>query len=185
MALLLAVTRRIVHADAYVRSGGWAQATPSPMLTPAPSLTGRKVGVYGMGAIGRKIAARATAFECEVAYFSRTRYADLPYDFLPTLEDLADMVTEIGLATEGSLRLARLLEAGAPAAELASLMKRNNCRKALEIARTARDMLGAVGVASPVMRHLANLESVSSYEGTDDVQALILGRAITGLPAFA
>lgn len=123
--------------------------------------------------------ARALAHGLERRQFGRPLAGTQLYQ-----KKLADMVSEIGLATEGSLRLARLLEAGTPAAELASLMKRNNCRMALDIARAARDMLGAVGVASPVMRHVANLESVSSYEGTDDVQALILGRAITGLSAF-
>jgi glutaryl-CoA dehydrogenase len=100
---------------------------------------------------------------------------------------LADMVTELALATEGSLRLARIVGESGSAPELASLMKRNNCRMALEIARTARDMLGAEGIrlSAGVMRHVQNLESVSSYEGTDDVQALILGRVITGLSAFA
>jgi glutaryl-CoA dehydrogenase len=100
---------------------------------------------------------------------------------------LADMHTEIALALQGSLRLARMLEAGTATPELASMIKRNNCRKALEIAHMARDMLGANGTQDSfgVMRHGMNLEAVSSYEGTDDVQALILGRAITGLAAFA
>lgn len=90
MALLLATTRRLVVADAYVRSGDWAGAVPSPLMTPAPGLIGRRVGVYGMGAIGRKIAARAAAFEAEVGYFNRTQYRDLPYAYLPDLAALAE-----------------------------------------------------------------------------------------------
>ena len=80
MALLLAVTRRLLAADDYVRSGGWAHSTPSPMLRAPMGLRRRKVGVYGMGEIGRKIAARAAAFETEVGYFSRSRH-DVPYDY--------------------------------------------------------------------------------------------------------
>lgn len=100
---------------------------------------------------------------------------------------LADMETEIALGLQAALRIGRLLEAGQLAPEAISLVKRNNAGKALEIARTARDMLGANGISAnfPVMRHLANLESVNTYEGTHDIHALILGRAITGLPAFS
>jgi glutaryl-CoA dehydrogenase len=99
---------------------------------------------------------------------------------------LADMQTEIALGLQGALRLGRLLEAGRAAPPLISLMKRNNCGKALEIARVARDMHGANGIADEyhVMRVLANLESVNTYEGTHDIHALVLGRAMTGIQAF-
>ena len=99
---------------------------------------------------------------------------------------LADMQTEIALGLQGALRLGRLFDAGQAPAELISLMKRNNCGKALEIARTARDMHGGNGVSDEygVIRHLMNLEAVNTYEGTHDVHALILGRAQTGLQAF-
>jgi glutaryl-CoA dehydrogenase len=99
---------------------------------------------------------------------------------------LADMQTEISLGLSGALQLGRLLDAGTGSAEAVSLMKRNNCRKALEIARMARDMLGGNGISEdyPVMRHLMNLETVNTYEGTEDVHALILGRGQTGLSAF-
>ncbi len=99
---------------------------------------------------------------------------------------LADMQTEISLGLTGALQLGRMLDAGRGSAEAVSLMKRNNCRKALEIARTARDMLGGNGISEdyPVMRHMMNLETVNTYEGTEDVHALILGRAQTGLSAF-
>jgi glutaryl-CoA dehydrogenase len=100
---------------------------------------------------------------------------------------LADMATEIALGLQGALRLGRLMEQGAFAPEMVSLLKRNNCGKALDIARNARDMHGGNGIAQEfhVMRHMANLEAVNTYEGTHDVHALILGRAITGLQAFS
>jgi len=99
---------------------------------------------------------------------------------------LADMQTEIALGLEGSYALARLIDEGAWVPEAISLMKRNNCGKALDIARVARDMHGGNGISGEyhVMRHAANLETVNTYEGAHDVHALILGRAITGLNAF-
>jgi glutaryl-CoA dehydrogenase len=99
---------------------------------------------------------------------------------------LADMATEISLGLQGSLRLGRLIDEGRAAPEMISLMKRNNCGKALEIARHARDMHGGNGISEEfqVMRHMLNLETVNTYEGTHDVHALILGRAITGVQAF-
>lgn len=99
---------------------------------------------------------------------------------------LADMLTEITLGLQGSLRVGRLLDEGKMAPEMISLVKRNNCGKALDIARQARDMHGGNGIQIEyqVMRHAANLETVNTYEGTHDVHALILGRAITGLQAF-
>ena len=99
---------------------------------------------------------------------------------------LADMQTEISLGLQGSLRLGRLFDEGRAPAELISLMKRNNCGKALDIARVARDMHGGNGISDeyPVMRHVMNLEAVNTYEGTHDIHALILGRAQTGLQAF-
>ena len=99
---------------------------------------------------------------------------------------LADMQTEIALGLQGVLRVGRLFEAGQMAPEMISLVKRNNCGKALDIARVARDMHGGNGISAEfhVMRHAANLETVNTYEGTHDVHALILGRAITGIQAF-
>ena len=99
---------------------------------------------------------------------------------------LADMQTEIALGLQGALRAGRLLDEGLAAPEMISMMKRNNCGKALDIARMARDMHGGNGITEEfqVMRHMVNLESVNTYEGTHDVHALILGRAQTGLQAF-
>ena len=99
---------------------------------------------------------------------------------------LADMVTEISLGLNASLCVGRAIERGAFAPEMISLVKRNNCGKALDIARTARDMHGGNGISEEyqVIRHMVNLETVNTYEGTHDIHALIIGRAITGLPAF-
>ena len=99
---------------------------------------------------------------------------------------LANMVTEITLGLQAALRVGRRLESGQLVPENISLLKRNNCGKALDIARVSRDMHGGNGISAEfqVMRHAANLETVNTYEGTHDVHALILGRAITGIPAF-
>ncbi|PWT91613.1 MAG: acyl-CoA dehydrogenase [Proteobacteria bacterium] len=99
---------------------------------------------------------------------------------------LADMQTEIALGLAGALRLGRMMEAGTAAPPAVSMLKRNNCGKALEIARVARDMHGGNGISEEfhVMRVMANLETVNTYEGTHDIHALILGRAQTGIQAF-
>ena len=99
---------------------------------------------------------------------------------------LADMLTEITLGLQGSLALGRLKDAGKAPVEVTSIMKRNNCGKSLDIARMARDMMGGNGISDEfgVARHLVNLEVVNTYEGTHDIHALILGRAITGSAAF-
>jgi glutaryl-CoA dehydrogenase len=99
---------------------------------------------------------------------------------------LADMMTDISLGLQGCLQLGRMKDAGSASVEATSIMKRNSCGKALDIARVARDMLGGNGISDEfgIARHLVNLEVVNTYEGTHDVHALILGRAITGIPAF-
>ena len=99
---------------------------------------------------------------------------------------LADMLTEISLGLQASLRVGRLFDEGRAAPEMISIVKRNNCGKALDIARVARDMHGGNGIQEEyhVMRHAQNLETVNTYEGTHDVHALILGRAQTGIQAF-
>jgi glutaryl-CoA dehydrogenase len=99
---------------------------------------------------------------------------------------LADMQTEIALGLQASLRVGRLMDEGRFAPEMISIIKRNNCGKALDIARHARDMHGGNGISGEfqVIRHMMNLETVNTYEGTHDVHALILGRAQTGLQAF-
>nr|WP_041756496.1 2-hydroxyacid dehydrogenase [Bradyrhizobium sp. ORS 278] len=109
--LMLASTRRLVVADAYVRDGGWAGAKPSPLMRPPPSLAGCKVGVYGMGAIGRKIAARVAAFETEVGYFNRTRYDDLPYQYVSSLDALAEWCTVLMVAVRASAETTHVVNA--------------------------------------------------------------------------
>lgn len=99
---------------------------------------------------------------------------------------LADMNTEITIGLQGCLQAGRMIETKSYPPEIISMMKRNSCGKALDIARTARDMLGGNGISDEyhVIRHVMNLEAVNTYEGTHDVHALILGRAITGIPSF-
>jgi glutaryl-CoA dehydrogenase len=100
---------------------------------------------------------------------------------------LANMMTEITVGLQAVLRVGRLLDAGRGVPEMVSLVKRNSCGKALEIARLARDMHGGNGIADEfhVIRHMINLETVNTYEGTHDIHALILGRAQTGIQAFS
>jgi hydroxypyruvate reductase len=97
VTLMLAATRRLTVADHYVRSGDWAATKPSPMMRPQAGMRGRKVGVYGMGEIGRKIAARVASFETEVGYFSRSQH-DVPYHYLPSLEALAEWCSVLMIA---------------------------------------------------------------------------------------
>lgn len=110
MTLMLATTRRILVVDQYVRSGDWAASRPSPMMRPQAGMPGRRIGVYGMGAIGRKIAARCAAFESEVGYFSRTQY-DLPYQYFPTLEALADWCSVLMIAVRAGAETQHVVNA--------------------------------------------------------------------------
>jgi lactate dehydrogenase-like 2-hydroxyacid dehydrogenase len=111
MMLLLAVTRRLLAADDYVRSGGWASSKPSPMLRAPMGLRGRRVGIYGMGEIGRKIAARAAAFETEVAYFSRSRH-EVPYAYRPSLGELVEWCDVLMIAVRAGPETERIIDAG-------------------------------------------------------------------------
>jgi hydroxypyruvate reductase len=98
VTLMLAATRRLLPADNYVRSGNWSAGKPSPLMRPQPGNPGRRVGLYGMGEIGRKIASRVAAFESEIAYFSRRRHDDVPYRYLPSLEVLAEWCSVLMIA---------------------------------------------------------------------------------------
>ncbi len=109
--LMLASVRRLMVADPYVRNGGWAGAKPSPLLRPPPGLAGCKVGVYGMGEIGRKIAARVAAFETQVGYFSRTCHEDLPYQYFPSLDALAEWCTVLMIAVRASAETVHVVDA--------------------------------------------------------------------------
>lgn len=102
-------------------------------------------------------------------------------------KDFADMQTEIALGLQACLQVGRLKDEGTATPEMISLIKRNSCNKAIDIARRARDILGANGVSDEyhIIRHVMNLEAVITYEGTKNIHSLILGRAITGLPAFS
>jgi hydroxypyruvate reductase len=101
VTLMLAVTRRLLPADEFVRNGSWAASKPSPLLRALPGNPGRRVGVYGMGEIGRKIAARLSAFETEVGYFSRSRH-DLPYRYFESLEALSEWCDVLMIAVRAS-----------------------------------------------------------------------------------
>jgi hydroxypyruvate reductase len=111
VTLMLAVTRRLLPADDYVRSGGWSSAKPSPMMRPQAGMPGRRIGVYGMGEIGRKIAARVAAFETEVGYFSRSRH-DVPYQYLPSLEALAEWCSVLMIAVRAGADTHHIVDAG-------------------------------------------------------------------------
>jgi glutaryl-CoA dehydrogenase len=140
---------------------------------------------YGIswGAMGAAEFCRAAAraYGMDRMQFGRPLAANQLYQ-----KKLADMATEIALGLQASLRVGRLMDEGRFAPEMISLVKRNNAGKALEIARWARDMHGGNGISEEyqVIRHMLNLETVNTYEGTHDVHALILGRAITGIAAF-
>jgi glutaryl-CoA dehydrogenase len=125
---------------------------------------------------------RARAYVMERKQFGRPLAANQLIQ-----KKLADMQTEIALGLQGCLRLGRLKDEGAAAPEITSMLKRNSCGKALDIARLARDMLGGNGISDEfgVIRHLVNLEVVNTYEGTHDIHALILGRAQTGIQGFS
>jgi hydroxypyruvate reductase len=111
VTLMLAVTRRLLPADNYVRSGDWSAAKPSPLMRPLPGNPGRRVGIYGMGEIGRKIASRVAAFEAEVAYFSRSRH-DVPYQYLPSLEALAEWCSVLMIAVRAGAETHHAVNAG-------------------------------------------------------------------------
>ena len=111
VTLMLAVTRRLLPADNHVRSGNWASAQPSPLMRPQAGNPGRRVGVYGMGEIGRKIASRVAAFETEVAYFSRSKH-DVPYQYLPSLGALAEWCSVLMIAVRAGADTHHAVDAG-------------------------------------------------------------------------
>jgi hydroxypyruvate reductase len=111
VTLMLAVTRRLLPADNYVRSGNWSSAKPSPLMRPQPGNPGRRVGLYGMGEIGRKIAARVAAFETDVAYFSRSRH-DVPYQYFPSLAALAEWCSVLMIAVRAGADTHHAVDAG-------------------------------------------------------------------------
>ena len=110
MTLMLAVTRRLLPADDYVRSGNWSAAKPSPLMRPQPGNPGRRIGVYGMGEIGRRIAARAAAFEMDVAYYSRSKH-DVPYRYVPSLEALVEWCSVLMIAVRAGADTHHMIDA--------------------------------------------------------------------------
>ncbi len=109
--LMLTTTRRLLPADAYLRNGGWADAKPSPLMAPPAGMPGRRVGIYGMGEIGRKIGLRAAAFETEIGYCNRTKYDDLPYRYFDKLADLADWCSVLIVAVRAGAETKHIIDA--------------------------------------------------------------------------
>ena len=182
LALRASVTGEIVMDEVFVPE---TQLLPNVkgLKGPFGCLNSARLGI-SWGALGAAETCWHTArqYVLDRKQFGRPLAANQLIQF-----KLANMQAEIGLGLLGSLRATRLKDAGQLAPELISLMKRNNCVKALDIARQARDMMGGNGISDeyPIMRHLVNLEVVNTYEGTADVHALILGRAQTGIQAFS
>ena len=181
MSLRASTTGEIVMDEVRVPSSALLPGVEG-MKGPFSCLNRARYGI-SWGAMGAAefCYAAARAYGLERKQFDRPLAATQLYQ-----KKLADMATEIALGLAGSLRVGRMMEEGVFAPEMISLVKRNNVGKALHIAREARDMHGGNGISEEyqVMRHMLNLETVNTYEGTHDVHALILGRAITGLAAF-
>ncbi|PKO83120.1 MAG: acyl-CoA dehydrogenase [Betaproteobacteria bacterium HGW-Betaproteobacteria-11] len=180
VGLRTSLTGQIVMDEVFVPLDNALEV--SGLKGPFACLDAARYGI-GWGALGAAEDCwfRARAYVLERRQFGRPLAANQLIQ-----KKLADMQTEITLGLQGCLRLGRMKDAGISAPEITSLMKRNSCGKALEIARVARDMHGGNGISDEygIARHLVNLEVVNTYEGTHDIHALILGRAQTGLQAF-
>jgi glutaryl-CoA dehydrogenase len=181
LALRASVTGEIVMDEVFV---GEEQLLPNVegLKGPFGCLNNARYGI-AWGAIG----AAESCWHAARDYTMERKQFGVPLASKQLVQlKLADMQTEIGLALQGCLRAGQLMDGGGIAPELISLIKRNSCGKALDIARTSRDMLGGNGISDefPIMRHMVNLEVVNTYEGTHDVHALILGRTQTDIPAF-
>jgi len=181
MSLRASVTSELVLADVRVPDANRLPGTEG-LKTPLACLTQARYGI-AWGAIGAASACFHTAVEYSK---SRIQFGRPIAAFQLTQAKLADMLTEITKAQTLCLRLGRLKEEGRMTFAQVSMAKRNNVAMALDIARNAREILGANGISTeyPIMRHMMNLESVKTYEGTHDIHTLILGQAITGIPAF-
>ena len=182
VGLRASITGQILLEGAFVPEENLLPGV-SGLKGPFTCLNSARFGI-AWGALGAAEACYATArqYVIDRKQFGRPLAANQLIQ-----KKLADMATDIALGLQGCLRLGRMKEEGHPPVDLTSLLKRNSCGKALEIARAARDMLGGNGISDEygVARHLVNLEVVNTYEGTHDVHALIIGRAITGLAAFS
>ena len=181
LSLRASITGEIVMDEVFV---------PEERLLPGARGLGGPFGCLNKARYGIAWGAMGAAEDC---YHRARQYTldrsqfgrPLAANQIPQLK-LANMATEIALGLGAALAVGRNIDAGTWSPEMVSLIKRNNCGKALEIARTARDMHGGNGISAEfhVIRHMINLETVNTYEGTHDIHALILGRAITGIPAF-
>ncbi|MDY6946876.1 MAG: acyl-CoA dehydrogenase [Pseudomonadota bacterium] len=182
VGLRASITGQIVMDDVFVPEENMLP-TVTGLKGPFTCLNSARYGI-AWGALGAAESCYETArqYVLDRKQFARPLAANQLIQ-----KKLADMSTEIALGLQGCLRLGRLKDEGSPPVELTSILKRNSCGKALEIARMARDMLGGNGISDefPIARHLVNLEVVNTYEGTHDIHALIIGRAITGIAAFA
>jgi glutaryl-CoA dehydrogenase len=181
LSLRASTTGEIVMDDVFVAE---SQLLPnvSGLKGPFGCLNRARYGIsWGVLGAAEDCFARARQYGLDRKQFDRPLAQTQLYQ-----KKLADMATEIALGLQGSLQVGRMFDAGQLPPETISIVKRNNCGKALDIARQARDMHGGNGIQIEyhVMRHAQNLETVNTYEGTHDVHALILGRAITGLQAF-
>ena len=181
LALRASVTGEIVM-DQVVVSEEQLLPNVSGLKGPFGCLNNARYGIAS-GALG----AAETCWFAARDYVMERKQFDRPLAANQLIQlKLADMQTEIGIGLQACYRAGELMDAGQIAPELISLIKRNSCGKALDIARQARDMLGGNGISDeyPVMRHMVNLEVVNTYEGTHDIHALILGRSQTDIPAF-
>ena len=181
LSLRASVTGEIVLDDAFVPDDHLLPGA-SGLAGPFGCLNKARYGIaWGVTGAAELCWHAARQYTLDRKQFGRPLAANQLIQF-----KLATMQTEIALAQQAALRVGRMMDEGSWSPEAVSLIKRNNCIKALEIARLARDMHGGNGIADEfqVMRHMVNLETVNTYEGTQDVHALILGRAQTGLQAF-
>ncbi|MDC3124728.1 acyl-CoA dehydrogenase [Gammaproteobacteria bacterium] len=182
MSLRASVTGQIVLEDVFVPEENLLPNVKG-LAGPFGCLNRARYGI-AWGAMG---AAEACWHAARTYTLERTQFGRPLAANQLVQKKLADMQTEIALGLQGCLRMGRMLDEGMLPIENISLMKRNNCGKALDVARVARDMHGGNGISDeyPVIRHVMNLETVNTYEGTHDIHALILGRAQTGLQAFS
>ncbi len=183
LASRASVTGELTFTDCFVPDSHYLPGSDQGLASPLKCLTQARYGI-AWGAIGAAIA----CFEAALAYTqAREQFGKPLAGFQLVQKDLADMLTEISKAQAFNLHVGRLMDAGQADYALVSMAKMNACREALKIARMARNLLGANGITLgyPVIRHMTNLESVFTYEGTDNIHHLIIGRAITGLSAFA
>ncbi|MDO8347475.1 MAG: acyl-CoA dehydrogenase [Rugosibacter sp.] len=181
VGLRTSVTGQIVMDEVFVAAEN--ELDVSGLKGPFACLNAARYGI-AWGALG---AAEDCWFRARQYVLDRTQFGRPLAANQLIQKKLADMQTEITLGLQGCLRLGRLKDEGSDAAEMTSLLKRNSCGKALDVARLARDMLGGNGISDDygIIRHMVNLEVVNTYEGTHDIHALILGRAQTGIQAFS